>query len=77
MSCFTVISANGCKWCELAVEELRSLREEFEVLKIEDRPALKRLFKMAGFTQVPQIFSPEGDHIGGYHELRAFLKGEP
>ena len=77
MSCYAVISASGCKWCDLAVEELRSRREEIDVLNLSDRPALRNLFKMAGLTQVPQIFSPEGDHIGGYHELRALFKGEP
>ena len=76
MSCYTVISFSGCRWCDLAVEELRSRREAFEVLNLEHKPALRRLFQMAGLTQVPQIFTPDGDHVGGYHEFRAFLRGE-
>jgi glutaredoxin len=33
------------------------------------------LIKEAGMTTVPQIFNPQGDHIGGYTELKELLDG--
>lgn len=34
------------------------------------------LLKKGGMTTVPQIFSPDGTHVGGYTELSNLLKGE-
>jgi len=77
MSCFTVISANGCKWCDLAIEELEAIGEEYEVIKIEENPMIRSLCKMSGLKTVPQIFNPDGDHIGGYAVLREWITAEP
>lgn len=38
--------------------------------------ALKTLLVMAGFKTVPQVFSPEGHHIGGYSDLVEHFVGE-
>jgi len=31
------------------------------------------LVKKAGYTTVPQIFKPDGTHVGGYRELKEYF----
>jgi glutaredoxin len=34
------------------------------------------LIKKAGMTTVPQIFTPSGNYVGGYTELKELLEKE-
>lgn len=77
MTCFKVISANGCKWCERAIEELKSAGAEYEVIRLEEDPMIRSFCKLAGLKTVPQIFGPNGEYIGGYVDLREWITGEP
>lgn len=45
---------------------------EFEEVGLsEDKD--REWFKAQGYKTVPQIFDDEGNHIGGYEELRNFF----
>ena len=73
MACFKVISADGCKWCELAIEALEAAGVEYEVITLEENPMIRSLCKLAGLKTVPQIFGPNGEYIGGYRYLHEHL----
>lgn len=76
---YTVISTNQCSWCKKARELLDSRGNGYvgiDVSNIHYNAAMRTLVKMAGFTTVPQVFAPDGTHIGGYEDLVKHLEEE-
>jgi len=72
---YTVITRNQCNFCDSAKALLKGAGQgytEYNVQFYSSRWILS-LMKQAGFTTVPQIFSSDGTHIGGYTELKEFL----
>lgn len=43
---------------------------------LNDSKWLLDLFKKSSIKTVPQIWDTEGNHIGGYTELKTLLKGD-
>lgn len=70
---FVVLSSSKCKWCTKAMELLENHRLDYEVKNVSTRPWLKTLMASSGLTTVPQIFRPDGELIGGYDALKAYL----
>lgn len=73
---YTVIGRQNCRFCSMALEDLTAMGECAIYHDITADSALKTLLVMAGFRTVPQVFSPEGHHIGGYYGLVGYLVGE-
>lgn len=73
MGFYTVFSKSGCDWCEMAVEDLYQFGERPIIHMVDRDHTLRTLLLMAGLTKVPQVFSPEGYHIGGYSDLVDYL----
>lgn len=73
---YTILSKDNCQWCEMAKEDLWALGEHIVIHRIDKDHALRTLMLMAGLKTVPQVFSPEGYHIGGYTDLVDFLVTE-
>lgn len=73
MSFYTVISRFNCQYCEMVLEELYEAGERPIVHYIDKDPAIRTLMLLAGLKTVPQVFSPEGYHIGGYSDTVQWL----
>lgn len=73
MGFYTVLSRNNCQWCDLTLEVLHESGERPIVHYADKDHAIRSLMLMAGLKTVPQVFSPEGYHIGGYEDLVEYL----
>ena len=72
---YTVITRNQCNFCDTAKALLKGARQgytEYNVQSLSSKWVLT-LMKQANLKTVPQIFSSDGTHIGGYTELKEFL----
>ena len=72
---WVVISRNQCNFCDTAKALLRGQGLPYTEYNVQS-PSSKwvlTLIKQAGHTTVPQIFKPDGTHIGGYTELEEYL----
>ena len=70
-----VISRDQCNFCDTAKALLRGKGLPYTEYNVQS-PSSKwvlTLIKQAGHTTVPQIFKPDGSHLGGYTELKEFL----
>lgn len=75
MNHYTVIGQIGCEPCKKAIQALYDSGETFvEVKFLHNNEHLKTLLGMAGLKTVPQVFTPAGEHIGGYTDLVAYLE---
>lgn len=69
---YKIYSQPSCSFCELAKILMMERGIEFEEVGLsEDKD--REWFKAQGYKTVPQIFDDEGNHIGGYEELRNFF----
>ena len=76
---YTVITGENCPWCNLTCEQLNSEQLPYVVVETSKvrtglAASMRTLVKMAGFTTVPQVFAPDGKHIGGYEDLVKYLE---
>lgn len=72
---YTVITRNQCNFCDTAKALLKGAGQgytEYNVQSLSSKWVLS-LMKQANLKTVPQIFSSDGTHIGGYTELKEFL----
>lgn len=72
---FVVIGRNDCEFCKKAEHLLRDKRLGFVSYQVDSQSSrwLLTLIKQAGYTTVPQIFSPKGSHIGGFTDLKDYI----
>ena len=71
---FTIYSKPNCTFCAKAKVLMQNNNlQYFEVDLTQDQKTLDRL-KELGCRTVPQIFSPEDEHIGGYDDLVKFVE---
>jgi len=70
---YTVISRNNCPYCTMVLEELYEAGERPIVHHVDKDPSIRTLMLMAGIKTVPQVFAPDGYHIGGYGETLQWL----
>jgi glutaredoxin len=72
---YTVITRNQCSFCDTAKALLKGAGQgyiEYNVQSDSSRWVLT-LMKQANIKTVPQIFSSDGSHIGGYTELKQLI----
>ena len=72
---WVIITRNQCNFCDSAKALLKGKGYSFTTYNVQE-PSSKwvlTLIKQAGYTTVPQIFDPDGKHIGGYTELKEYL----
>jgi glutaredoxin len=72
---YTVITRNQCNFCDTAKALLKGAGQgyiEYNVQSDSSRWVLT-LMKQANIRTVPQIFSSDGSHIGGYTELKQLI----
>ena len=72
---YTIITRDQCNFCDTAKALLRGADLPYTEFNVQspDNKWLLTLIRQAGHTTVPQVFAPDGRHIGGYVELRADL----
>lgn len=69
-----VYTINNCGYCEAAKALLKNLDLDFKEINItHDDDQKLALINKTGHRTMPQIFI-DGQFIGGYNELKAFLK---
>ena len=72
---YTIITRDQCNFCDAAKALLKGANlpyTEYNVQSASSKWVLS-LLKMTPLTTVPQIFKPDGTHIGGYTELKELL----
>jgi len=73
---WVVITRNQCNFCDASLQLLRCVAGSQVTTYNVQSPSSKwllALIKKAGYTTVPQIFKPDGTHLGGYTELKEYL----
>lgn len=73
---YRIYSKAGCIFCDAAMELLKEKNYTYEEIKVKENEDAIRLFKERHFTTVPQIFDKNGNHIGGYQDLKLALMQE-
>lgn len=74
---YVVLGKTQCNFCSDAKTMLRGRGLAYVSYTLDDPSSrwLLTLIREAGMTTVPQIFNPQGEHIGGYTELKEILNG--
>ena len=72
---YTVITRNQCNFCDTAKALLKRAGQGYTEHNVQSDSSkwVLTLMKQAGLKTVPQIFSSDGTHIGGYTELQEFF----
>lgn len=72
---WTVITRDNCQYCDNAKALLEAKGYNYTTYNVQSLSSkwVLTLVKKAGYTTVPQIFMPDGTHIGGYTELKEHL----
>ena len=72
---YIVLGRTQCNFCDDAKAMLRSRGLAYVSYTLDSSSSrwLLTLIRQAGMTTVPQIFNPQGEHIGGYTELKELL----
>lgn len=75
---WVVISRNQCNFCDQAKALLKGAGHSYTEYNVQSDSSkwVLTLIKKAGITTVPQIFKPDGTHVGGCTELAQLLKGD-
>lgn len=74
MTSYKIYGTENCVWCKRAVEVLEGIEAEYDYISVGVDVTLGEFQQMfQGATTVPQIVSPDGEHMGGYNELLTSL----
>ena len=73
---YVVITRDQCNFCDQAKALLKGANLSYVEYNIQSGSSkwLLYLLKRSSITTVPQIFDEKGTHIGGYTELKEWLK---
>ena len=66
---FTIYTKPDCNFCVKAKDLLNLRGEPFMEIDISKDTKAKHKLKSQGVKTVPQIFYPDGEHYGNYHDL--------
>ena len=66
---FTIYTKPNCNYCVKAKDLLIMKGEPFLEIDISENTDARERLKSRGFKTVPQIFYPDGEHLGNYHTL--------
>jgi glutaredoxin len=72
---YTIITKDRCTFCGSAKRLLDEVGQGYVEYNIETQSSrwIISLLKQSGIKSVPQIFSTDGTHIGGFTELRVVM----
>ena len=72
---YIIITRNQCNFCDSAKALLRGLGISYIVYNVQSNSSswILTLLKKSDLKTVPQIFAPDGNHIGGYADLVTHL----
>lgn len=74
MAHYTMLTQDNCKYCNAALGLLNSHGHTVDVYDVQD-PETKLIVAILKQTNtVPQVFDSNNDFIGGYTELKEYLK---
>jgi len=75
---YTILTRSQCNFCDSAKALLNNTGEAYDVYNVQhsDNRWMLKLMLKADLKTVPQVFSPSGDYIGGYTELKDYLLNE-
>lgn len=73
---FVVISRDNCSFCNMSKDLIYLYNQSYREYNVESGSSkwVLSLLKKAGYKTVPQIYAPDGTHIGGYEALMKYLK---
>jgi len=73
---FVLISRDNCSFCSMAKELIYLYNQNYREYNVESGSSkwVLSLLNKAGYKTVPQIYAPDGKHIGGYEALIEYLK---
>lgn len=68
---YVVITRDQCNFCDQAKALLKGANLPYTEYNIQSNSSkwLLTLMKKADMRTVPQVFKPDGTHVGGYTEL--------
>jgi len=67
---YLIYSKAGCIFCDAAMELLDKHGLAYQEVKVPGNEQAVQLFKERKWKTVPQIFTPNGEHVGGYQDLK-------
>jgi glutaredoxin len=72
---YVIITRNQCTFCDAAKALLEGAKLPYTQYNVQSDSSkwVLTLIKKCGYKTVPQIFAPDGRHIGGYTELKEEL----
>ena len=72
---YVMLTTSQCNFCDSAKTLLKAKNIQYVEYNIQSKSSrwLLYLLKRSSITTVPQIFDSEGNHIGGYTELKELL----
>ena len=72
---WTILTRSQCNFCDSAKALLKGMGESYTLYSVESLSSkwVLTMAKQAGYTTVPQIFKPDGTHVGGYRELKEYF----
>lgn len=75
---WVIITRDQCNFCDSAKALLKGLSISYVEYNVQSGSTkwLLSLLKKSNIKTVPQIFDNEGNHIGGYTELKEYLSEE-
>ena len=75
---YTIITREQCNFCDAAKALLKGSGYPYKEYNVHSQSSrwVLTLIKKANMTTVPQIFTPNGNYVGGYTELKELLEKE-
>ena len=75
---YVIITRDQCNFCDDAKALMKGAGINYVEYNIQSGSSkwLLYLLKRSSITTVPQIFKPDGTHVGGYTELQKLVEGE-
>ena len=72
---WVMITRNQCNFCDDAKAMMKGANIPWTEYNIQSPSSkwLLHIMKHSSITTVPQIFKPDGTHIGGYTELKEYI----
>lgn len=69
---WVIITRDQCNFCDSAKALLKGSGFQYVEYNVESGSSrwIAHLMKKAGLTTVPQVFYPDGVHLGGYVDLK-------
>ena len=71
---YTIYSKSGCIYCDAAMDLMEKNNLEYKEVKVDRDPLALAYMQSNNFKTVPQIYDPEGNHVGGYYDFKKTIE---